>query len=167
MPDVSTIPAANALYNQLLVVNSAIAMLGASGTTVTYMTITPAAAAEGTAPVMPVSLNIEPPVDDPATLADISPALQHNAEVIKQALTALGYTADAPPGGGGTPPDGDLPKPPNWPDDLPWPPVMPPALPGMMGGMPPRPAPMAPPPPPPPMTPSAPPPGAGPAVPRR
>jgi hypothetical protein len=172
------------LQTQLVVLNNAIAVLQMNGATVTFMTCTPPDPVEGQPPtIAAVSVQMQPPISNSSTLADLAGALQGQADTIVKALEALGYTNDtAPPdGGSGTPPDGgggDLPKPPGWPDDLPWPPVMPPALPGFMApGMGPRPMPPAAPPPaaPPPPTPAPtaappprmPPPAQSPTVPRR
>jgi hypothetical protein len=134
MPDVATIPIANELYQQLAVVNDAIAMLGLAGSSITYATISPPPPTDNApASTPPMSISISPPIDDPAVLKGLSDALQKSADVIKKALAALGYTDAGPPGGppdippGGGPPE--LPKPPDWPDDLPWPPIMPPVIP--------------------------------------
>ena len=132
MPDISKIPTAASLQQQMTILNSAIAILNTPGASVTYLTATPPASEDTTNPAVPqVSVQMYPAIDDPATLANLAAALEHQSAVIVQALEAMGYTNDT--GTEGEPPviPGDLPKPDGWPDDLPWPPQMPPAVPGM------------------------------------
>lgn len=127
MPTIADIPGAAQLQAQLDTLNRAIAMLAAEGTTISSVTIVPAPPSDpmtGFA-TMPVGVTMSPPISAPETLAALVSALQAQADGITQELLDMGYTQETAEPRATEPPD----KPEWWPGDVPWPPVIPPALP--------------------------------------
>lgn len=127
MPTIADIPGAAQLQAQLDTLNRAIAMLAAEGTTIASVTIVPAPQSDpmaGAGFAMPVGVTMSPPISAPETLAALVSALQAQADGITQELLDMGYTQEP-----AEPPAAELrDKPEWWPGEVPWPPVMPPAL---------------------------------------
>lgn len=94
MPTIADIPGAAQLQAQLDTLDRAIGLLAEEGTTVSSMTIVPAASTDPMAAnfIMPVAVAMSPPISKPETLADLSAELQAQADAITSQLTDLGYT---------------------------------------------------------------------------
>jgi hypothetical protein len=102
-PDISDIPQATQLQQQLDTLNQAIAALQAGGN-VNYLTVCaapPPPPDPGMPPQPPsmiaseIRVSLNPPLTDAGTLADLAAALQAQADVITQQLTDMGYTNTA------------------------------------------------------------------------
>lgn len=95
-PLVSDIPAANTLNQRLDTLNKAIASLGA-GSTVINLTVSAPPQTDPMQMVMAISVSLDPPISDPATIADLTAALQAQADAITAQLVDMGYDASAAP----------------------------------------------------------------------
>jgi len=134
MPDISDIPTAAALQQQMTTINDAISVLKMPGASLTYVTATPPTPEEGELSTPQVSLELKPPVTDETTLANIVTALEAQSATIVTALESLGYTDDTATAAEGE--QVERPKPEGWPEGLSWP-VQSVIPPGMMAPLPP------------------------------
>ena len=89
MANVSDIPQATQLNDQLTRLNAAIAALQGGGS-VTNMTVADAPPASG--PTTITGIPLEPPITDPTTIANLVSALQAQAANVTSQLAALGFT---------------------------------------------------------------------------
>jgi hypothetical protein len=97
MPSISDIPSASALQAQLANLNNAIAALALDGTVIPNIVVMPGVdpnAPPGTF-VIAIGLTLDPPIQDPATLAQIQTALQDQAAAVTNQLVNMGFTDDS------------------------------------------------------------------------
>jgi hypothetical protein len=98
MTDISDIPNASQLQLQLDTLHRSIDMLAVEGTTLPNLTVMPAPSNDPMQPfTMAISLNLDPPVKNPETLAKLRAALQLRATDISNQLQAMGYQDDTSP----------------------------------------------------------------------
>jgi len=97
-PSVDDIPYASQLQQQLALLNQAVDVLNNSGV-IDYLTVSPAPAPPPvggsqpmpSTPAMQVRVNLDPPVSDATTVANVAAALQKQADAITQQLATMGY----------------------------------------------------------------------------
>lgn len=97
MPNITQIQDAATLQTQLDLLLKSIDALAVDGASVTSVTIMPGPPADPSTPgpfYMAVGLTLDPPITDAATLAELSAALFTQAEGIQQQLVDLGYVDD-------------------------------------------------------------------------
>lgn len=113
MPSIDDISDATILNQQMAMLDQALALLAQDGTTIASLFLMPAGAlmppppmrsAAGApgmnadpplpppTPPIPLALTLNPPISDPATLADLSAALTAQRDAIEQQLLDMGYT---------------------------------------------------------------------------
>lgn len=95
MPNISDIPSASTLQQRLDTLNQAIDAL-TRGSVVQNLTVSPPPAQEPMAISMAIRVDLDPPISDPAVIADMTAALQAQADGITAQLVEMGYTEDPP-----------------------------------------------------------------------
>jgi hypothetical protein len=95
MPNISEIPNANVLFAQMESLNAAVAALN-GGSTVTTLTVSAPAPPvdDPTKFTLPVVVTLNPPINNPATIASLIQALNTQAQDICDQLVAAGYIDD-------------------------------------------------------------------------
>jgi hypothetical protein len=99
--EITAIPEASALQQQLDLLNLAILSLNA-GMPVTNLTVQqdmnqPPPANAGPAMLGPYRVTLNPPITNPVTLQSLSTELQAQADSITQQLVGMGYAEPPPP----------------------------------------------------------------------
>jgi len=98
-PSVDDIPYASQLQTQLTLLNQAIDCLNNSGV-INFLTASPpppppSVGGSGSSfPVQapqPIRVSLDPPISDPATVANVAAALQKQADAITAQLATMGY----------------------------------------------------------------------------
>lgn len=126
MPDVTEIPPASVLQQQLALIEQALASLNAGGASITAMTITAAP------PGLDTRCIIDPGLSDPTTITNVTTLLQTQQTYLIQQLQNMGfsYTGSAIPTAVVSPDNVRAPTPPPpLPPIMPESPVEPPPLP--------------------------------------
>jgi hypothetical protein len=95
-PGISVIPDSAALAAQMDLLNQAIAALN-TGSVVTNITVSAPAAPpdDPTRFMMPVSVTIDPPINNPATIAALIIGLQAQSQALCDRLVTMGYVDDS------------------------------------------------------------------------
>ena len=95
MTDISDIPTASQLQQQLQALYNAIDSLSIAGTNIPNMTVMPAASSDPMASfIMPYGLTLNPPITNPQTLTTVQNALVSRATDLENQLVAMGYSND-------------------------------------------------------------------------